>query len=156
MLTFNMVSELFNRDFLENSLTALSKPISVLDRFKMIFELTNIDQAGLDLDDWLFARAANCRHVLTRPEHSFFAPPDLSYMEVNCNMHAYSPASRARLELLKHNLPQCDVNMALLIEGKENDELPEQVLGAIGIRGLDFLDPGMAKWPNGHTRTRNP
>ena len=104
-------------------------------------------EAGLGTDDWLFARAVNGRAVLTRPEHSFFAPHDLSYMEVDYNMHALSPAARARIERLKGRLPGCDVNMALMIEARENDELPEQVLGAVGLRGLDVLDPTLARWP---------
>ena len=54
----------------------------------------------------------------------------------------------AKIERLKEKLPQCDVNMALVIEGKNNDELPEQVLGAVGLRGLDILDPGLAQWPH--------
>ena len=50
----------------------------------------------------------------------------------------------------QNTIPQCDVNMALLIEGKENDELPEQVLGAIGIRGWTF---STQEWRNGRTAT---
>ena len=143
---FNYVQSEDNNAILREVMMGERK--AMLSRFKIIPNLKNLDKAGLNANNWLYARSNNKRPIKPYPEHSVFAPPDLSYLEIDCNMHLFSPGPRTTIELSKKLIPQCDLNLALLIEGEESDELPEHILGAVGIRGLDILDPGMTPWPD--------
>ena len=103
-------------------------------RTKVIGEMGNLNLGGA-----LGATisAYNGKPVLLRKGVSFRPSADLSCLELECSVHHFNFLSRRALFSLQPKAKDMVVNFALMVEGREEDELPECVLGTCRICGLD-------------------
>ena len=60
------------------------------------------------------------------------------YLEIDIDVHNFSYLARQGLYGLLDRLPLMHLELAFLVEATGPDELPEQVLGAFELRGLDL------------------
>ena len=60
------------------------------------------------------------------------------YVEIDINIHDYIYATRRYFHALKHCLKHGVMDMALVLEGRRPDQLPEQVLASIRLQQVDF------------------
>jgi len=61
-------------------------------------------------------------------------------VELAVDIRGFNPLARSMLRRLRGQLSHVAVQVGLLIQGCENEELPEQLLGAVRFSGLDLLD----------------
>ncbi|UPQ97206.1 DUF1336 domain-containing protein [Chloropicon primus] len=110
------------------------------DRLKMIPAMPN-------LEEWIAtktfgkAEAAILRRwqnkpMLVRPQVQYHVGPE--YIEVDVNIHDYQYATRRYFHSLKHCLKHGVMDMALVLEGRSPQQLPEQVLASIRLQKIDF------------------
>ena len=64
------------------------------------------------------------------------------YLEVSMNTFRFAFITRKGVNFLMPTIPKMDLHVALTLEGRGNEELPEQTLMACRIKGLDLK--GMA------------
>ena len=60
------------------------------------------------------------------------------YVEVDIDIHRFSYLARSGVHTLLPRIPEADVGIALVLEGRSEEELPEQVLGAVKLSKLQF------------------
>ena len=110
------------------------------DRLKMIPAMPN-------LEEWIskktFGRAEAAiltkwqnKPMLVRPQVEYHVGPE--YIEIDINIHDYIYATRRYFHALKHCLKHGVMDMALVLEGRRPDQLPEQVLASIRLQQVDF------------------
>ena len=110
------------------------------DRLKMIPAMPN-------LEEWIskktFGRAEAAiltkwqnKPMLVRPQVEYHVGPE--YVEIDINIHDYIYATRRYFHALKHCLKHGVMDMALVLEGRRPDQLPEQVLASIRLQQVDF------------------
>ena len=69
---------------------------------------------------------------------SLATPSDLLYLEIDINVHRFAFLAQKGLKYLKTKFPAMVLDMAFLIEGRRDDELPEQVLGAARLNFMEY------------------
>ncbi len=61
------------------------------------------------------------------------------YTEVFVDVHRFSYLARFALDAYAlPALPRADVDLSLVVEARQEEEMPEQILGAVHFRGFDF------------------
>eukprot|EP00953_Heterococcus_sp_UTEX-ZZ885_P028775 15337-Heterococcus_DN1.PRE.3 len=107
----------------------------VRGRFKLIGDVKNADTVGLPS----FCRKFNGKPILIHgKESSFCRDVALGRAELDVNAHAFSFIGRKGLYGTLGKWQHALLNVGVLIEGRCDAELPEQVLGAATFHGLDI------------------
>lgn len=114
---------------------------SLTDRFKVIAQVTNQDECGITGMAKKLLTSHNATPVLTRPQHRIYHFKD-GTTEMVVDIHAFSYIARRGIHLLLDKTSRLVIDVAFVIQGETEDELPEQVLGCCR---LDHVNVQMAK-----------
>jgi len=64
--------------------------------------------------------------------------PDLLYLEMDIKVHKFAFLAKKGLRYLQGKFPAMVLEVAFLIEGRREEELPEQVLGAARLNHVEY------------------
>lgn len=113
------------------------------ERLKMIPAMPNLDEwcetKTFGKAEQAILRKWQNKPMLVRPQVKYYVGPE--YIEVDINIHDYQYATRRYFHSLRHCLKHGVMDMALVLEGRSSDQLPEQVIGSIRLQKIDFLQP---------------
>jgi hypothetical protein len=101
---------------------------SLTDRFKVIAQVTNQDECGISGMAKKLLVSHNATPVLTRPQHRIYHFGDGS-TEIDVDIHTFSYIARRGIHLLLDKTTRLVIDVAFVLQGETEDELPEQVLG---------------------------
>jgi hypothetical protein len=101
-------------------------------RLKAIPEILNVDEVNLGLMRPVVL-ANSAKPFLTGPKFHDYIKTD-NYLEVDVDIHRYAYAARNVLDGLLLEIPKMLFRFGLVVEGRSEDELPEQVLAGIAVR----------------------
>ncbi|CAI5738164.1 unnamed protein product [Peronospora destructor] len=98
------------------------------DRFKVIAQVINQEECGITGMSKKLLMSHNATPVLTRPQHRIYHFRDES-TEIVIDIHAFSYMARRGIHSLIDKTSRLVIDLAFVIQGETEDELPEQVLG---------------------------
>ena len=101
---------------------------SLTDRFKIIAQVMNHEECGITGMSKKLLMSHNATPVLTRPQHRIYHFRDES-TEIVIDIHAFSYIARRGIHSLLDKTSRLVIDLAFVIQGEAEDELPEQVLG---------------------------
>ncbi|ETM53158.1 hypothetical protein L914_03360 [Phytophthora nicotianae] len=101
---------------------------SLTDRFKVIAQVTNQDECGITGMAKKLLVSHNATPVLTRPQHRIYHFKD-GTTEIVVDVHAFSYIARRGIHSLIDKTSRLVIDVAFVIQGETEEELPEQVLG---------------------------
>jgi hypothetical protein len=107
----------------------------VADRFKGICRVENLDRLSIAN----FASRYNSKPFLSRPQHAFYKGPN--YVEQFVDIHRFSYLARYGLfSVVMPVVKDMIFDLALVIESREENEMPEQILSAVRYSNLEFAN----------------
>ncbi|EEY54261.1 uncharacterized protein PITG_07868 [Phytophthora infestans T30-4] len=101
---------------------------SLTDRFKVIAQVTNQDECGITGMAKKLLVSHNATPVLTRPQHRIYHFKN-GTTEIVVDVHAFSYIARRGIHSLIDKTARLVIDVAFVIQGETDEELPEQVLG---------------------------
>lgn len=108
-------------------------------RFKAIPTVMNVDKISFGMVARKALSVGNSKPFMTGPTcHSFFIPKDRSYFEIDLDFHRYAFAGVKALSAMMPQHPQIVMKLGFVVQGNDDDELPEQMLGCVQLNHLDF------------------
>ena len=78
----------------------------------------------------------NGKPALITKSGSFFRGDD--YVEMNMNTFRFAYITKKGMHYVLPRIPELHAHASVTIEGRDNDELPEQIICAGRLRGLEF------------------
>ncbi|MES1908730.1 MAG: hypothetical protein MHM6MM_001606 [Cercozoa sp. M6MM] len=90
----------------------------------------------------------NCRPAIlgTKVDMKYFVDNELNYMEWEVNLPS-STIATGILNMVRSYVTYVTMDLVFIIEGQEEDELPERVLGGVRFHKLDFDSaPSLETW----------
>ncbi|BDA44255.1 probable protein ENHANCED DISEASE RESISTANCE 2 at C-terminar half [Coccomyxa sp. Obi] len=110
------------------------------NRLKLIPRVANVEQwakdAPLSTPEYKLLVNYNDKPVLTRPQQRFYFGPN--YMEVTLDIHAWAYLARKAFSSYIPRLGTVVFENAFVIQGNQEDELPEVVLACARVSRVDF------------------
>lgn len=103
--------------------------LDVKGRFKAITQVANLEETAIPS----MMHGYNGKPVLIKKTGDLTRSEDGSCMEMNVNVHLWPIATRAGFYSLMDNFSTALLDSAFVIEGREDDELPETVLGCARV-----------------------
>ena len=106
-------------------------------RFKLILRCENIEQFGLPS----FITSYNGQPVLIRNTGNIMNNKracETHYAEMDINVHRFGSVPKKGLSMLMNRFDSMDISTAFCIESREDDEMPELVLGCARIHRPDY------------------
>lgn len=79
----------------------------------------------------------NGQPILTRPQHRFYQGE--GYFEIDVDAHTFNYVARKGLVSVADHICRMNVDFGLVLEGQDDDELPEQVLGCVRLCKIDVM-----------------
>ncbi|KAK9837141.1 hypothetical protein WJX81_005930 [Elliptochloris bilobata] len=126
--------------FVHNAIEADGTPTR--DRFKLVPRVANPEQwaadAPLSAAEYRLLQKYNDKPLLTRPQHKFFLAPDMSYMELDLDVHGYAYLARKAFQAFLPRLSTVIFENGFVIQGNREDELPEVILACARVSRIDF------------------
>ncbi|KAJ0408220.1 hypothetical protein P43SY_004378 [Pythium insidiosum] len=101
--------------------------IALKYRFKVIAQVTNQEECGLTGMAKKLLVSHNATPVLTRPQHRIYHFNDGS-TEVVVDVHAFSYIARRGIHMLLDKTSKLVIDIAFVLQGETEDELPERIL----------------------------
>jgi hypothetical protein len=120
----------FNADCPEG-LMPTTGDLELKERLKLLPKVDNMKQAGLG---WV--EKYNGKPALMTRSGSIYRGDD--YLEMDMNTYRFAYITKKGINGLLGRLQNFEFHAAVTIEGRENDELPEQVILACRIHGLEL------------------
>ena len=77
----------------------------------------------------------NGQPILTRPQHRFYRGPH--YFEIDVDAHEFNFVARKGLTGVSQHFKHMVVDFGFVLEGQDDDELPEQMIGAVRLCKID-------------------
>lgn len=105
------------------------------DRFKAIGIVVNPQEQKLGRTERHLLETYNGQPILTRPQHRFYKGE--GYFEVDVDAHEFNFVARKGLVGVSEHFRNMVVDFGYVIEGQEDQELPEQILGAVRLCKID-------------------
>jgi hypothetical protein len=116
---------------LMNYVLEAPKSKKVQGGFKVISILDNMKEIGLaSMDKY------NGKPVLIKNSGTLYKGKD--YMEMDINVHLFSMITRKTLHGLQSSFAKMELKIGFVIQGAKDEELPEQMIGAVSIHSSDF------------------
>jgi len=113
------------------------------DRFKLIARALNISSwtriAKISKPETTLISKYNGKPLLTRPQHSIWRGED--FLEVDLDIHTWNFLVRKMLRTMIGRLNRMDSCQAFVVQGNGDDQLPEAVLCASRMTGMDLINP---------------
>lgn len=107
--------------------------LDIKERIKIIPWIENAKAVGLP--HWL--EGYNGKPALITKSGSIFQGPD--YAEAGINTFRFAYLTKKGMNSMLPKLADLKLHAGVTIEGRENDELPEQVIGAARLNPLDIV-----------------
>jgi hypothetical protein len=115
-------------------------PLSLCPLSSKRCQVPNVDQLDCGSGTKSFLNKFNGKPVLTGPEHVYFRKDN--YVEVDVDVHRCNFFTRKvfRSAILPVVEKPNDMvfNIGVVLEGRKAEELPERMLGAVGLVGLEL------------------
>ncbi|KAG6951964.1 hypothetical protein JG688_00013499 [Phytophthora aleatoria] len=112
------------------------KPQSwVSERFKAIGIVVNPQEQNLGRAERRLLETYNGQPILTRPQHHFYRGD--GYFEVDVNAHDFNYIARKGLVGVSTHACNMILDFGFVLEGQEDNELPEQILGCVRLCKVD-------------------
>ena len=109
------------------------------ERWKLLAKINNMKQLGLGS----FFEKYNGKPALITKSGSTFRGDD--YLEVGMNTIRFAYVTKKGISSLLPRLGEMDFHFAVTVEGRDDAELPEQIIAAARCQNLDFaasaIDP---------------
>jgi hypothetical protein len=106
-------------------------------RFKVIAHIVNYQDMGFGSATGSLVNKYNGKPVIINKTGTLHQGD--GYLEMDINIHQFSVLARKTLKSLQPKVPDMKLRIGFVIEGHEDDELPEQMLGCADISGLNFV-----------------
>ena len=104
-------------------------------RFKLILRCENIEEFGLPS----FITGYNAKPVLIRNTGTLLSKKESSiYQEIDINVHRFGSVPKKGLGMLMGKFKEMDISTAFCIESRDDDEMPEVILGCARIHKPDY------------------
>lgn len=136
-------------DLLRRFVAESSTDKSIGNRFKLMADIVNLDESGLDSWSKSVLRRYNAKPCLTRPQHEFFVGPNLTYFEAWVDVHQFAFFARRVLNGIRHLIAGVNLNAGFCIEAQADEEQPEQILMCFGPRKIPRASEHILDWPFG-------
>ncbi|CAH0485337.1 unnamed protein product [Peronospora farinosa] len=107
----------------------------VSERFKAIGIVVNPQEQQLGRAECRLLETYNGQPILTRPQHKFYRGD--GYFEVDVNAHEFNYIARKGLVGVSTHACNMIVDFGFVLEGQEDHELPEQMLGCVRLCKVD-------------------
>jgi len=75
---------------------------------------------------------ANCASVVKDPQGE--------WIEIGIDVRGFNALARKMMCKLRHLLPRAKVHCGFMIQGVEDTELPEGLLGEVFLHGVDMME----------------
>ncbi|KAF0686207.1 Aste57867_21993 [Aphanomyces stellatus] len=106
------------------------------DRLKAIGVVVNPAEQTLGRMEKHLLETYNGQPILTRPQHRFYRGD--GYYEVDVDAHIFNFVARKGLSGVADHFGNMVVDFGFVLEGQEDDELPEQILGCVRLCKVDL------------------
>lgn len=135
----------------------------IKDRFKIISTLVNVDELDLNRVERALERKFNSTPWFSKPDYTCYhgrlaletketkasenvslSKPECEYFEIVTDGHTFSYLARSTVGSVVESFKRMVVNVGFVIEGRTNEELPEQMLFGFRIHKVDILNA--PKW----------
>ncbi|KAG7390107.1 hypothetical protein PHYPSEUDO_008810 [Phytophthora pseudosyringae] len=107
----------------------------VSERFKAIGIVVNPQEQTLGRAERHLLETYNGQPILTRPQHRFHRGD--GYFEVDVNAHDFNYIARKGLVGVSTHACNMILDFGFVLEGQEDHELPEQILGCVRLCNVD-------------------
>lgn len=107
----------------------------VSERFKAIGVVVNPQEQTLGRAERHLLETYNGQPILTRPQHRFYQGD--GYFEVDVNAHDFNYVARKGLVGVSTHARNMILDFGYVLEGQEDHELPEQILGSVRLCKVD-------------------
>ncbi|EQC34345.1 hypothetical protein SDRG_08117 [Saprolegnia diclina VS20] len=107
----------------------------IRDRLKAIGIVVNPAEQALGRTERHLLETYNGQPILTRPQHRFYRGD--GYFEVDIDAHLFNYVARKGLCGVTDHFGNMVVDFGFVLEGQEDDELPEQILGCVRLCKVD-------------------
>ncbi|RLN95271.1 hypothetical protein BBJ28_00018142, partial [Nothophytophthora sp. Chile5] len=105
------------------------------ERFKAIGIVVNPQEQRLGRAERHLLETYNGQPILTRPQHRFYESDD--YFEVDVDAHEFNYVARKGLVGVSEHACNMVLDFGFVLEGQEDHELPEQILGSVRLCQID-------------------
>mmetsp|Transcript_80928 Transcript_80928/g.252470 ORF Transcript_80928/g.252470 Transcript_80928/m.252470 type:complete len:428 (+) Transcript_80928:75-1358(+) len=107
---------------------------------KVVGVLENPEDLDIPAAMGPIVRRFNGKPVLVeRESHRYWVSERPDVVELTIDVRGFNPLARSMLRRLRGQLRRAVIQLGILIQGCTDDELPEQLLGAARLSGLDLL-----------------
>uniref|UniRef100_A0AAV1T4Q0 PH domain-containing protein n=1 Tax=Peronospora matthiolae TaxID=2874970 RepID=A0AAV1T4Q0_9STRA len=106
------------------------------ERFKAIGVVANPQEQQLGRAERHLLETYNGQPILTRPQHEFHRGD--GYFEVDVNAHDFNYIARKGLVGISSHACSMVLDFGFVLEGQEDHELPEQILGCVRLCKVDI------------------
>eukprot|EP01001_Neometanema_parovale_P010085 NODE_631_length_2234_cov_76.005211_g601_i0.p1 GENE.NODE_631_length_2234_cov_76.005211_g601_i0~~NODE_631_length_2234_cov_76.005211_g601_i0.p1 ORF type:complete len:643 (-),score=101.77 NODE_631_length_2234_cov_76.005211_g601_i0:304-2133(-) len=113
-----------------------AQPNLIYDRMKMIGKIMNADEVELYSTERGLVSKYNAKPVLTRPQHQIYHGSN--YTEVDVDVHTFGFIARKGLNGFLPRIAGMVLDVGFVIEGEDNNELPEVILGCFRANKLSL------------------
>ena len=132
---FSLRSPLSPPQLLRHWLCNAPDDFALRSRFKAIMMVEDLSALGLE-----YLNGYNGKPVLIQKTGAIFTgtlPSGRKFLEMRCDVHGWGMMSKRGLVSVMPRIKDMTMDMGFVIEGREDDELPERLLGACRVKQLD-------------------
>ncbi|ETV86567.1 hypothetical protein, variant [Aphanomyces astaci] len=108
----------------------------ITDRLKAIGIVVNPEEQNLGRMEKHLLETYNGQPILTRPQHRFYRGD--GYFEVDIDAHTFNFVARKGLSGVADHFGNMVVDFGFVLEGQDDDEVPEQILGCVRLCKVDL------------------
>ncbi|KAF0775555.1 hypothetical protein AaE_000744 [Aphanomyces astaci] len=112
------------------------EPSIKTDRLKAIGIVVNPEEQNLGRMEKHLLETYNGQPILTRPQHRFYRGD--GYFEVDIDAHTFNFVARKGLSGVADHFGNMVVDFGFVLEGQDDDEVPEQILGCVRLCKVDL------------------